>query len=402
MKMNIMNVSALRPCTSCQMCAAVCPVNAITFSLDKEGFYKPFVSDKCTNCSLCTKVCYRIDEEIRVTPKEDLKNLTLLAASANDKQILKETTSGGIGDILARQLIKDGYKVIGVVYDGERDCAVHRVAVKEDDVFSFRGSKYIQSYSVDAFRKMVHDVKRERYAVFGLPCQIYAISRYLERIGRRNDCILVDLYCHGCPSMFIWKKLSSKIKHTTGVVNFDNVIWRSKKRGWGDYVIDVQKNGKTIWISRPLTNFFYDFFFSDQLLNESCNTCKLRDTLLYTDIRLGDYWGPKYRGNLCGVSGVTIVTKQGQLLIDSIKNQIRIEISTMDSFLPYQSYNQVIIPDINKREKWLQMLLNPNVSISELNQDLRKSWSKSMFVKMFLKQILSYLPNSLKRIIRHW
>ena len=36
--MNILDSSAIRKCTSCQMCAAVCPKGAITIELVLNGF----------------------------------------------------------------------------------------------------------------------------------------------------------------------------------------------------------------------------------------------------------------------------------------------------------------------------------------------------------------------------
>lgn len=399
--MNILDSSALRPCTSCQMCGAVCGRNAISFILNKDGFYRPSVNENCSDCGLCTNVCYRFDNDIRQTTDEDLTTMKVLAASALDDEVVRQTTSGGIGDILARQLVLEGYKVLGVVYDGDKDCAVHRIATTKDDTIPFRGSKYIQPSSVEAFRKLVQTARKEKYAVFGLPCQIYAISRYLERIGRREDCVLIDLYCHGCPSMLIWQKLSAYIKRKTKVETFDNVVWRSKKRGWGDYVVEAWKDGKSIYHSKPLEDKFYDLFFSDQLLGDGCNTCKIRGTIKYTDIRLGDYWGPKYRGNLRGVSGVTIASANGQKIIDSVRTLIKIEENQMTDFIRYQSWGQVITPDAQKRRKWLSMLADPHATLDDVIKLVRQSWSTTTWIKESIKQVLSYMPLQFQRIIRH-
>ena len=61
--MNITDVSAKRNCTSCQMCAAICPKNAISIALDLNGFYRPRVDDSlCVDCGICMKVCYRFEQ----------------------------------------------------------------------------------------------------------------------------------------------------------------------------------------------------------------------------------------------------------------------------------------------------------------------------------------------------
>ena len=76
MDMNINDKSALRECTSCQMCAAVCAKNAIEIRLNKDGFYRPYLDeDKCVDCGLCTKVCYKFDNDVKVTSVEDINHL---------------------------------------------------------------------------------------------------------------------------------------------------------------------------------------------------------------------------------------------------------------------------------------------------------------------------------------
>ena len=107
--MNINDSSAIRLCTSCQMCAAVCPKHIINISLDINGFYRPTVEvDSCIDCGLCVKVCYKFDTSIEDFDSKKLATTTLYAASAKDKTTLSKTTSGGIADLLARKFIASG------------------------------------------------------------------------------------------------------------------------------------------------------------------------------------------------------------------------------------------------------------------------------------------------------
>ncbi|MCK9156597.1 MAG: 4Fe-4S dicluster domain-containing protein [Paludibacteraceae bacterium] len=70
--MNINDPSAIQECTSCQMCGAVCPHQAITIRQNEDGFYRPYVDETiCTNCGLCTKVCYKFDADVKMTSAED-------------------------------------------------------------------------------------------------------------------------------------------------------------------------------------------------------------------------------------------------------------------------------------------------------------------------------------------
>ncbi len=400
--MNIIDNSAIRPCTSCQVCSAVCNSMAIDIRLNEDGFYRPYVdADKCTGCGLCTKVCPRFDDEIRITPKESLDGLKLYAASAKDIDVVRSTTSGGISDLLAHHLLSEDYNIIGVVYDKILNNAVHRVADKKDEVSQFRGSKYIQPYSADAFRTMVKNCRNEKYAVFGLPCQIYAISKYLELIKKRENCFLVDLYCHGCPSMNLWKKVSDGIKRETGVESFDNVLWRSKLRGWGTFVLEVQKGGKRIYNSTPLHDEFFELFFCNQVLNESCNTCKFRGTLEYTDIRLGDFWGPDFRKTFRGMSSVSIATVRGQEIYDKISTLLVSREMPIESFLPYQSWDHEYKVDSSLREQLLSKLKDDYTIISDIVGILPSHKTTAYKLKTIIKQLFYHLPIRFQILIRN-
>ena len=395
--MNIKDKVECTECTSCQMCAAVCSKVAIEIKLNEDGFYRPYVDEeRCVDCGLCVKVCRKFDNFVSPFGIDKLKKTRLYAAYVKDKDVLRHTTSGGVADVLAKQLIKDNYKVIGVVYDPVDDCAKHKVAVSIDATDSFRGSKYIQSYTMDAFKELVRGVRNEKYAVFGLPCQIYAINKYLNLINRRENCILIDLYCHGCPSMLAWKKYSSDRKKTQGVESWNNVQWRSKARGWGNFVLELQSEQGGRDISRPLNNEFFELFFSNQILNSSCTDCQLRGTLAYTDIRLGDFWGRDYEKTFKGVSGVSLVTNQAFALFDKIKDSLVLEEKGYERFLPYQSWLHTYKIDENLRAKILECLRDSNSDIKDCVRPLQSKRD----IKKYIKHILSYLPLGLEHKVR--
>lgn len=75
--------------------------------------------------------------------------------------------------------------------------------------------------------------------------------------------MLIDLYCHGCPSMNVWKKFIKDVKIKTRQSKIDYVNFRSKIKGWGSfYVVVVVVDGKPIYYSSDdKNNDFYDLFF---------------------------------------------------------------------------------------------------------------------------------------------
>lgn len=397
---NITKEGALRQCTSCQMCAAVCHRNAISIEMNEDGFYVPVVNEyACISCGLCIKVCAKYESLLIIGEETDLNKTTLYASKTKDSDIVKSTTSGGIADCLARNLIEQGYKIIGVKYNPDTNRAEHCVANTLNDSSVFRGSKYIQSYSVDAFKHLASSLSDIKFAVFGLPCQIFAIRKFLQFCKREDKCLLIDLYCHGCPSMLVWEKVSRDLKVRLDTESFSSVNWRSKHRGWGRFLLEVQTKEGKVFRSRPNDNAFFDLFFSNQLLKPSCTDCKFRSTLKYTDIRLGDFWGPSYKSNYKGVSAVSVVSEKGKNAFDRIKKQLDLEEKKYENFLPYQSWGHTYQVDDVLRSRLLFLLKNSSVTLEDCLRPLYVRYGFKRKVKIFIKQLTSFLPVSVERLL---
>lgn len=391
--MNITDPSVLHQCTSCQLCGAICPKGAISIGLDKEGFYRPLVNDDlCIDCGLCVNVCYKYDNQIKLSTGEDLKRKSLYSAWAKDDKLLNETTSGGIGDLLARQLIIDGYKVVGVVYNEEKTRAEHRIATVIEETRSFRGSKYIQSFTFDAMKEVVSDCKNDSYAVFGTPCQIYALNRMAESRNVRKNFVFIDLFCHGCPSLHVWTKYQKQVKEKYGVSQFDQVDFRSKVRGWGSFNVVFKKDEKIYFTNRSCDDGFYELFFSDQVLNEGCNDCRLRGTLEYTDIRLGDFWGKKFLNNRTGVSAVCLASEKGEALFKRVEENLECQKCNFEECLPYQSWDLVYKPMPELRKLLLDSLINEQEGLNEAVRVLHRHQSKKSKLKRSVKNVLRHCP----------
>ena len=397
--MNVTSGSCLRECTSCQMCSAVCPVDAIKFSLNTDGFYRPSVDSSCIDCGKCIIVCYKYDEGIRTTSDDSLRTrYKLYGAYIKDRNVLEECTSGGIADLLAMHLYIAGYSCIGVIYDIKKNIARSICAKNIDDIKQFRGSKYIQAYNVDTFKTLVKNARTQKFAVFGLPCQIYAIDRFLRLVGKRDQCLLIDLFCHGCPSMNLWTKYLNSMVDTN---KLQSISFRDKKYGWGiGYNIKFNLKNKEIVSGKIGKDLFFRMFFSDLVLNDSCYNCLTRSTFEYTDIRLGDFWGNIYSSSDSGVSAVVIITKQASEVWEQIKSNTYCEVRSFNELLPYQSWGKTYQIDINLRNQLLSQLIEPNLNIEDIYHSYYKELSLTGKIKLLLKDILFTSPNLVRLIKR--
>lgn len=399
---NILSSDGIRACTSCQMCAAVCPVNAISIQLDSEGFYRPSIDSlKCINCGFCRKVCYKFDEEIKSTDEAFLAKTTLLAASAKDDSIVSDTTSGGIADLLAHRLIEEGYQCIGVAYDSTRSIAYDCVASTSEQVLAFRGSKYIQSYTENAFKELVHNCREKRFAIFGTPCHIYAIDRFLRLKGLREKCLLIDLYCHGCPSLLIWQKYMLEVQTRLHVQNITKVKFRSKQKGWGNFIVEIIGDS-SVSSGDAFQNEFYELFFSDLVLNNACRNCLLRGTLAYTDIRLGDFWGKKYVANTRGISAVSLVSQAGRDLFEKLLPNLHCSQESYADFLPYQSWNKTYHFSEKLRSQLFDQIRDKSVPLKKSVQTIYRNQTLRQRLKRYAKQGINLLPDTVIRKIKRF
>lgn len=121
----------------------------------------------------------------------------------------KKCSSGGAGFEIGKYLLGEGYKVCGVRYDAEKNRAEHYIATTVEELIPSAGSKYIQSYTVDGFKAIN---RKEKYLVTGTPCQIDSFRRYIKKFRCEDNFVLLDFFCHGVPSMLVWKNIQNGLR----------------------------------------------------------------------------------------------------------------------------------------------------------------------------------------------
>lgn len=390
MKSNVCDDKALRQCTGCGICASVCGKNAITIRFDGNGYYKPFVDeDKCVECNLCKKSCYKYDENLIQSDAYEV----CYAAVNKDNEHLKKSSSGGISRALMEECINRGYKVIGCAYDVKKNIAKSVVASLVDELDQFYGSKYFQSLTTECFDEVLKDRTEQKYAIFGTPCQIYGFSQTNKYKRNPDKYFLVDIFCHGCPSIKLWKSYLSYTKSITGRETYDKITFRSKTYAWHEYSMDFYYDMHKV-TSKKTNDPFFDIFFGGDIMNEACYNCASRSTMAYGDIRIGDYWGKKYDTNTKGVSAVVVKTSLGKDFLESIQQKIKLENADFSDIVKAQSYCKSQFFNEKRREFLLQ-------NMSE-DTDLQYVYKKylGMFplkrrLKRWIKAIVKLCPKSI-------
>lgn len=335
------NVSHIHNCYGCGVCAVSCNKGIISIELNNLGFYEPSVKNEqqCTNCGICLDVCAYNHEE-RSLNKTDIKSW---AAWSNNDAIRRKCSSGGIGFEIGKQLIGQGYKAIGCRYDITEQRAEHYIATTVEEFVQSIGSKYIQSYTVEAFRQIKR--KGQKYLVTGTPCQIDSFRRMIRRFRCEDNFILLDFFCHSVPSMYAWKAYIKMLEPRIGRINYAS--WRNKfEYGWHDswlMGIDGDKTSKPInWHDsyesllkekksciqsrKSQGDLFYKLFLGDITLGPQCQTsCKYKYNQSSADIRIGDLWGKTYERNEKGVSALVSFTDKGKKIVENLTDVTLVE-----------------------------------------------------------------------------
>lgn len=315
-------------CTGCTACYNICPKGAISLEKSSDGFKYPVINkDKCINCGLCKKVCPVLNS------KEIKKEVYAYACYNKDKKIRKNSSSGGMFNLIGSYIIEKDGIVFGAKYDEDFN-VVHDYANNKKDLYKFMGSKYLQSSLNDNYKKVSIFLKEGKKVLFtGTPCQIEGLYSYL---GKDYDNLYTqDIICHGCPSPKVWRKYLNSFKEKV-----TNVNMRNKDNGWNDFSMKIDFENKSFNLSHNIDKYMY-FFLSNFSLRESCYNCSFKNKYRKSDITLADFWGidnikPKLNDDK-GISLVLVNSKKGKELFDGIKDKLIYEEVDFEKSISYNT-----------------------------------------------------------------
>lgn len=403
------NIGEVHNCYGCGVCATACGRKIIDIVQNTDGFYEPRITDEsqCTHCGICTDVCAYLHDDLALKETD----IHPYAAWSKDLLVRRKCSSGGAGFEIGKYLLDQGYKVCGVRYDAYKNRAEHYIATNVEELIQSAGSKYIQSYTVDGFSAIN---RKEKYLVTGTPCQIDSFRRYIQKFRCEDNFVLLDFFCHGVPSMLVWKKYTEWAEKQVGKITYAS--WRNKRTGWHDswaMGIDGVEHGEKInwhdsydvlirerksYIESRLSegDMFFELFLTDSCLGKQCyNKCKYKFNSSSADIRIGDLWGTTYEDNEEGVSAAISFTANGYDILNSI-NCLLVK-HTLDIVAEYQMKECPHMPVFY--DELMRKLNNSSLKIEEVYPLILKLRNKSRQIQR-LKHPIRTFVNVLKKIIK--
>lgn len=321
-KCNNLCTSVDKDCTGCYACYNVCPVNAIKFIENSQGFKFPSIDyNKCIECGLCLKTCPINSIQLKNTTNPDC-----YAIMADDK-IRYKSSSGGIFTILANHVLSQGGYVAGAVFDNNAN-VIHIVSNKIDDIEKMRGSKYLQSDIGKCFSEIKELLNNNKQILFtGTPCQVAGLKSYLVKDYENLFCI--DILCHGVPSPAIFKKyISENIIKNKKNIKWLNTNFRDKIQGWNSNLITTTTTTTGTFSQEACNDDFMKAFLNNLCLRESCGNCRFNKIPRQGDCTIGDFWGinnhyPEYDDQK-GTSVVLTNNSKGKSLLRKIEKQLKL------------------------------------------------------------------------------
>ena len=234
-------------CYGCGACIAICPKNAIRKKETVLGVWFPEIDyDLCISCGKCIRVC----ESKSVCEKVFDKKAYI---AYNKNQLMRtQSASGGVFSALATYVLDCGGSVFGaeLTLKNGKVFVEHNIVVQIKDLTKLLGSKYVQSDTSKAYRKVKKELLSGRMVLFcGTSCQIVGLKNYLQNVDMSN-LYTIDLICHGVPSIGLFNSYISYLqKKSNGLVR--SFSFRTKEKGKIKYEIDAQIDDKYIGGGQP-------------------------------------------------------------------------------------------------------------------------------------------------------
>lgn len=310
-----------KDCCGCWACENACPKHCISMVEDEEGFRYPQMDmDTCIDCHLCEKVCPILNVE-----KEKPFAQTAFLLQHKDKQVLRESTSGGAFTALGEWVISQGGVVFGAAFTDDFEVR-HVMVDKVEELKKFRNSKYVQSQIEDTYLKCKEMLRGgvRRVLFSGTPCQIEGLLRYLRK--PYSNLLLVDVVCRAVPSPLLLRKYIEYRKNNSAS-SIRSIRFRDKHYGYQySSFTFAHEDGKEDYHRGVESDPYLRAFFSNTSVRPSCYECRFKKRYRVSDLTIWDCFQPDSFGVdkleyafSYGVTRVLVHSDKGREAMENIR-----------------------------------------------------------------------------------
>jgi coenzyme F420-reducing hydrogenase beta subunit len=241
------------------------------------------------------------------------------AARAKSKDLLLNSSSGGIFPVLSDYILDCGGVVYSAGYDFTNNIVIHRKSETKEERNSCCGSKYLQSDMQSVYSEIKKLLRANVQVLFvGTPCQVGGLKGFLGRNDKNKYLITCDIICHGVVSPAIWNQYAKNLckKHNG---NISRIAFREKRENEKRTRSVIYIDNKSVSI-RPYGRLFN----TDLFVRKSCYKCPYADINRASDITIGDYWGlekvrPDFYSDIWGNSLILVNSIKGEELLSNSK-----------------------------------------------------------------------------------
>ena len=193
-------------CTSCGVCAAVCPASCIRFERQDETYLPVIDYDKCIRCGKCLRVCPGYSYTYSAVTE---RKPVCFSVQAKDKKLLKHASSGGLVTAMVQKLLRDGqYHTAFLVRDYDYENQLETQSVQDGEMLQrTQQSRYLPVSQEKAVRFILGNPD-EKVIFVGTGCAVHGLCNALKEAGRSRENILVlGLFCDQTMTYSIYEYL---------------------------------------------------------------------------------------------------------------------------------------------------------------------------------------------------
>lgn len=314
-------------CTSCGICSAICPENAISNKL-QNGFFRPDVNDKqCIGCGNCTLCCPGINS--RKSTYEDYSEFYYGHSIDSDYRYM--AASGGVCTELLIYLLDKGivdYVITSRTYENNK--ALKPQVIGRNDRYrerlrEARGSNYCPSDNSE----LLSLISRldGTCTIVALPCAQFAINIWRKKFDKKGKVkLILGLLCNHVPSYNATEYLCEEYNRKEAeYIRYRGYGWYGNASFYKKSIKGNSAAKKELVGQAPFWQYFSGNF-ANMFWQNSCIQC--RDHFgMFADAAFGDASFVKARDS-ANIGETAIFIRNAELieLFNNMQREGRIEL----------------------------------------------------------------------------